>query len=136
MNDNSLCSSPQRDRRNQRRATAWSLAWALCFVAVMLGIKKEWLSLGMTLAGVGVTSILGVATLLAYRHFLLETDELRRKIEVDALALAFGVGIVGGMSYWLLAVRGAVPPGDFFYIFLAMFLTHGLGVLFGRRRYS
>ncbi|HSS47689.1 MAG TPA: hypothetical protein VLX28_01965 [Thermoanaerobaculia bacterium] len=136
MTDNSQCSGTQRDRRNQGRVNLWSFAWALSFVAVMLEIKKEWLSLGMTLAGVGVTSILGVATLLAYRRFLLEADELRRKIEVEALALAFGVGVVGGMSYWLLAVCGAVPPEDFFYVFLAMILTHPLGVLIGRRRYS
>ena len=53
----------------------------------------------MTLAGVIGNSLFGIATVLAYRRFLQETNELRRKIEVEALALAFGVGLVGGLSY-------------------------------------
>jgi fluoride ion exporter CrcB/FEX len=114
----------------------WSFVWALSFVAVTLGIKKEWLPFGMTLAGVIGTSLLGIAIVLAYRRFLQETDELRRKIEVEALCLAFGVGVVGGLTYWLLAVMGAVPATDFVYVFLVMIITHPVGVLIGRRRYS
>lgn len=132
----SFCSSSQRDRRNQWLVTVWSFVWALSFVAVTLGIKRKWLPFGMTLAGVIVTSLLGIAIVLAYRRFLQETDELRRKIEVEALSLAFGVGVIGGLTYWLLAVMGAVPATDFVYVFLVMILTHPVGVLIGRRRYS
>lgn len=131
-----FCFSSQRDRRNQLRVMFWSFVWALSFVAVTLGIKKEWLPFGMTLAGVIGTSLLGIAIVLAYRRFLQETDELRRKIEVEALCLAFGVGVVGGLTYWLLAVMGAVPATDFVYVFLVMIITHPVGVLIGRRRYS
>lgn len=130
------CSSPRRDRRNQRRITLWALGWAFFFIAVSLGIKKEWLSFGLTLAGVTATSLLGIATVLAYRRFLHETDELRRKIEVDALAGAFGVGVVGGLTYWLLVVSGALPPLGFAYVFALMLVVHSVGVLIGRRRYS
>jgi hypothetical protein len=132
-----LCSSSTpRDRRNQWRVLLWSAAWALSFVAVTLGIKKEWLSSGLTLAGAIGTALLGIATILAYRRVLREVDELQRKIEVEALALAFGVGLVGGLTYWLLVVRGGVPATGFIYVFFAMMITYSLGVLMGRRKYS
>ena len=131
-----FCPSSPRDRRNQWRITLWSLVWALSFVAVTLGIKKEWLSFGAALAGVAGTALLGIATLLAYRRFLREADELQRKIEVEALALAFGVGLVGGLTYWLLAVQGGVPAMDFIYVFFVMIITYPVGVLVGRRKYS
>lgn len=137
--DNSLrglCSSPQRDRRNQRRATLWALAWALSFIAVTLGITKEWLPFGAILGAVTGTSLLGIATALAYRRFLQETDELQRKIEVEALALAFGVGVVGGLAYWLLVMSGAVSGTGFAHVFALMMITYSVGVLIGRRRYS
>lgn len=132
----SFCFSSERDRRNQWRLTLWSFVWALSFVAVTLAAKKEWLPFGVTLAGVIGTSLFGIVTVLAYRRFLHETDELRRKIEVEALCLAFGVGIVAGLTYWLLAVMGAVPAKDFIWVFLVMIVTHPLGVLIGLRRYS
>jgi fluoride ion exporter CrcB/FEX len=139
MTDDSLsgfCSSPQRDRRNQRRVTLWSLVWAFCFIALSLGIMKKWLPFGLTLAGVIGTALLGIATILAQRRFLQETDELRRKIEVEALALAFGVGVIGGITDWLLEVSRIVPPSSFIYVVCMMMLTYSAGVLIGRRRYS
>jgi hypothetical protein len=131
-----FCSSPQRDRRNQRRVIPWAFVWAFSFIAVTLGITKEGWPFGVTLAGVIGNSLFGIATVLAYRRFLQETDELRRKIEVEALALAFGVGLVGGLSYWLLLVSGAVPVWGFALVFSAMVVTYSVGVLIGRRRYS
>jgi hypothetical protein len=131
-----FCSSPQGDRRNQRRVLLWALVWGLSFIAVTLGIKKEWFSFGMILAGVTATSLLGIATVLAYRRFLQETDELRRKIEVEALALADGVGVIGGLTYWLLVVSGTAPATGFYFVFALMMVTHSVGVLIGRRRYS
>jgi len=125
-----------RDRRNRRLVTIWSLAWALFFTAVTFGIKKLGWSFEVTLAAVIGTAILGLATVLAYRRFLLETDELRRKIEVEALALAFGVGVFGGLSCWLLAVSGALAIKDFAFVFVAMIFTHTAGVFLGCRRYS
>jgi hypothetical protein len=129
-------SSPERDRRNQRRVLPWALVWALSFIAVTLGITKGDWPFGMTLAGVAGHLVFGAATVLAYRRFLRETDELRRKIEVEALALAFGVGLVGGLSYWLLLVSGAAPVWGFALIFAAMMATYSAGVLIGHRRYS
>lgn len=131
-----FCSGPQRDRHNQRRIRLWALAWAISFIAVTLVIKREWLPFGATLVGVTGNALFGIATILAYRRFLGEADELRRKIEVEALAFAFGAGIVGGLTYWLLLVRGVVPGTGFAYVFTAMLLTHSAGVLMGRRKYS
>ena len=130
------CSSVPRDARNQLRVMLWAFVWAVSFVVITLSVKKAWWPFGLTLAAGLGTSLLGIVTVLAYRRFLHETDELRRKIEVEALSLAFGVGVVGGMTYWLLAVMGAVPAMDFFYVLLLMFLAHPVGVWIGRRRYS
>jgi hypothetical protein len=131
-----LCSGPPRDRQNQRRVTLWALAWALSFVAVTLAIKKQWLPFGVALAGMIGTALFGIATVLAYRRFLQEADELRRKIEMEALAFAFGAGVIGGMTYWQLMVSGAVSGLGFAYVFAAMVISHSVGVLIGLRRYS
>jgi hypothetical protein len=133
---NDPCSSPQHDRRNQRRIKLWALAWAISFIAVTLVITEKWLPFGVTLAGVAVNALFGIATVLAYRRFLGETDELRRKIEVEALAFAFGVGVFGGLTYWLLVVWGAMPGMGFAYVFAAMVITQSVGVLMGLRKYS
>lgn len=130
-----FCSGPKRDRRNQRRIALWAFVWAVSFIAVALGLKKQWWPFEVTVAAVIGTSLLAIATAAAYRRFLRETDELRRKIEVEALALAYTVGVIGGLAYWLLAVAGALPQWGYACVFAAMMLAHSAGVLIGRRRY-
>lgn len=125
-----------RDRRNRRSVTLWSLAWSLVFVAVTFGIQILKWPFAAALAGALGTAILGLGTVLAYRRYLVDADELRRKIEVEALALAFGVGVFGGLSCWLLVVSGALGVVVFAYVFSAMVLTHVLGVYLGCRRYA
>jgi hypothetical protein len=136
MRSTGTSSSSKRDLRNQRLVLLCAFAWGCFFVAVTHGIRWGWLPSGVALAGVGTTALLGVATVLTYRRFLQETDELRRKIEVEALAFAFGAGLVGCLSYWQLVEIGAVPGRGYSYVFAAMILAHPLGVLIGRRRYS
>jgi hypothetical protein len=131
-----LCSNPRRDRRNLGRFTLWAFLWALSFVLSTLGIKKGWWPSAGEFVAVASTALLGLISIHRYRRFLLETDELQRKIEVEALALAFGVGMVAGLSLWLLVVDGTVPGTDLIYVFCAMMVTYGVSVLVGRRRYS
>src|SRR5215203_6057981 len=131
-----FCSSPQRDRRNQMRILPWVLVWGFTFITATLGIKKQWWPFEVTVAAVIGNALFGIAAIWAYRRFLQETDELRRKIEVEALAPAFGVGLVGGLAYWLLVVSGAAPAIGFAFVFALMLISHSVGVLIGRRRYS
>jgi len=131
------CTGPQRERRNRWRVIGWSLAWAVAFLAVVFAIRREWLATGIpaTLAAMVPTS-LGVITALVYRTFLREADELRRKIELEALALAYAVGVVGGLAYWLLELAGVVADADPAFLVLVMIVAHPLGNLIGHRRYS
>lgn len=131
------CQTTERDRRNQRRIIAWSLAWMVSWTAGALVIERGWLAAGAAgVAAAALSAGLGIATLLAYRRFLREADELRRKIEIEALALAFGVGIVGGMTYWLLGKSGIVAEAEILDVLLLMILAHPVGILIGYRRYS
>lgn len=130
------CTGPERDRRNRRRVDAWALAWALSFVAVTFAITRDGLPAAwIRIALIAVTVALAVVTLLAYRHYLREADELRRRIELEALALAFGVGVIGGVTYWLLELAGIVAEARLLDVVTAMMLTHPLGILLGNRRY-
>lgn len=132
------CFSPERDRRNELRILAWIFGWMLTFLATKQAVSREWFTADwQVVTAVAVVAVFGAGALLAYRRFLRETDELRRKIELDALALGFGVGLLGGFVGSLLADAGLFvsdePLSD---LFVLMCITYGIGVLVGTRRYS
>jgi len=133
-----LCHTTARDKRNQRFVVGWALAWAVAWVGVSRCLKTGRLVGEIpAIAAISVTTGLGLGMLLAYRHFLREADELRRKIELDALALAVGVGLVGGVGFRLLQQSGVVTGGDNFEVtVLLIAATQAIGVIMGLRRYA
>ncbi|MCH9648666.1 MAG: hypothetical protein K0U98_10535 [Deltaproteobacteria bacterium] len=131
------CELTDRDRHNQGRIKVWGLSWMGSFLAIFFGSRWELLhSPGVALVLALVSTALGVKTILAYRHFLSEADELRRKIELDALALGFGVGVVGSFSYFLLERTGWVTEQGLPIVLILMMLAHIAGKVLGQRRYS
>ena len=127
----------EEDRRNQRNIIWWSAAWILPFLGVNLAITNEWIKNEAleTVAVAGVT-LLGLGVLFAYRKFLGNADELMRKIQLDALALTVGVGIVFGFSYTLLEGAGIVARAEAMTLIMVMIVTYISGVVVGQRRFA
>lgn len=131
------CHDRPTDRSNQLRILAWMVVWMGTWLAANYAASRDVLT--GTVPGVvaaGVTALLGVGTLFAYHRFLRETDELRRKIELEALAFAFGVGLVGSLSAWLLERTGVVAEADMMLVWSAALVTYSLAVFVGLWRYS
>jgi hypothetical protein len=126
----------ERDRLNQRRVHIWSVVWALSLVALTAAIRTELMNVAAVLAAAAVSAVFGLTTMMAYRRFVQQTDELRRKIELEALALAFGIGVVAGLTFWILLLHDIVSGRGFGYVFVFMILAHPVGVALVRRRFA
>ena len=139
MNDatNTRWSATDRDRKNQRNIIFWSLAWILPFLGVDLAIENDWIESDALalVATIGVT-VLGLGVLLAYRRFLSDADELMRKIQLEALALTVGVGVVAGFSYTLLEGAGIVAKAEAMTLVVVMVVTYIAGIVVGLRRFA
>ena len=131
------CELTERDRRNQWRFVWLSLAWAIAWVVASITIKHEWVGKGPAQLIIALLpTILGVGMLLAYAKFLREADELQRKIQLDALALGFGSGLVGSVLYRLLERAGFVAATDVSDAIIIMIVGYIAGILIGQRRYA
>jgi fluoride ion exporter CrcB/FEX len=127
----------EKDRRNQRQIVFWSLAWIVPFLFVDLAVSNDWIeSDAFAIVGTLAVTILGVGLLLAFRRFLKDADELRRKIELDALALTVGVGVVAGFSYSLLESAGLIDKAELMNLVVVMAATYVISVNVGLRRFA
>jgi uncharacterized membrane protein len=134
---NSHWTATERDRRNQRNIIYWSLAWIVPFLGTNLAITNEWIEGdALALAATAGVTGLGLGVLLAYRRFLSNADELMRKIQLDALALTVGVGVVSGFSYTLLERAEIVTEADAMTLIMVMVVTYIIGIVVGLRRFA
>jgi hypothetical protein len=124
-----------RDRRNSLRALAALAVWAVVFVAATHAIRRELLPSGpISWLVAALPSVLMLVAFLAYADYLRKADELQRTIQLQALALGFGAGLLALSGYPLFERLGApaLDPGDYMAV-MAVFFS--LGTVLGRRRY-
>lgn len=122
------------DRRNQYRFLVWAFAWALSFVAASWVLDESRFEGFAAWAVAGGPSLLALAALVAYLRFLREADELIQRVQLDALALGFAVGLLLALGYPLLEQAGA-PRFGVYDLAVAMMVAFGGGQLLAIRRY-
>lgn len=129
----------ERDRRNQRQILYWAAAWMGLWLAANLAIDRALLPETPLVAALlaFVPAIFGLGALRAYWRYLHEADELLRKIELDALALAFGFALLSSLTCWILGLMGYLDlDGLLMWITSLMLVVYSLAVVVGQLRYA
>ncbi|WP_299810897.1 hypothetical protein [uncultured Shewanella sp.] len=127
---------PKRDLKNANRVNLLALAWALTLMISTYLSENELLGSGILLILVfSIHTLIGIAMLVAYRHFLVQLDEMERKVQLDALALSVGVAIISFSSYSILENSAIVPPLNAAYLIVLITLTYIVGIIKGRISY-
>ncbi|MFT5789879.1 MAG: hypothetical protein ACI8SJ_002000 [Shewanella sp.] len=127
---------PKRDVKNANRVNLLALMWALTLMISSYLAEEGMLDSPLTIAiAFGIHTIIGIAMLLSYQRFLIQLDEMERKVQLGALALAVGVAIISFSSYSILAKTGTLPPLNSSYLIALMALTYMVGIIKGRLAY-
>jgi len=77
-----------------------------------------------------------IGVVLAARRIARHMDELERRIQLEALAMAFGVAGIAFLLFSQLQIAGMLGPEDWFIPWLAIWGGYVLGLAGARRRYQ
>ena len=114
----------------------WTFVWIASLVLVDKNILYQFYpSEILTIIGIGINVVLGVVMIFAFIRYLKAMDELQQKIQLDALAFALGLSLVGTVCYSLLVTAGYVTDEEVTDIIMIMVFSHMLGLLLGNLRY-
>lgn len=116
----------------------WTAAWLVTQALAVFGPLHIWQS-NKFLTGLAllINLLVGIGMILANKRHLNGLDELQRKIQMDAMALSLGVGLVAGLGYSTLDVTKLIPfDAQISHLVILMGLTYLLGVLLGNRKYQ
>ena len=103
-----------------------------------LGPKFFWeFNTPITILGVLINLGIGFGMILANKRHLNGLDELMRKIQIEAMAISLGVGLVCGLSYELLEdIKLISFEPEISHLIILMSLTYMIGIIIGNRRYK
>ena len=135
---NDTCDITAQTKKNTLRLFFWTGAWVLATAGAAFGPRFLWdFNTLPTMLGVLIHLGIGFGMIRMFRQYLLGLDELQRKIQLDAMALSLGVGLVVGVSYELLEdIKLITFEPEISHLILLMCLTYCIGIILGNRRYQ
>jgi hypothetical protein len=122
---------------NTVRLGYWTAAWLLTLAFATFGPIFIWEnSPGLSFSAIIFNLVIGGGMIVANKHHLKGLDELHQKIQLEAMALALGVSMVGGLSYSMLDIANIITgDAEISFLVMLMGLTYMGGVIAGHRRY-
>ena len=127
-----------RSKVNTVRLRNWTGAWLVTLAIATFGPLFVWQASQLLTALAVVLNLgTGLGMILANKHHLQGLDEMQQKIQLEAMALSLGVGLVVGLAYSTMDVAKLIPfDAEISHLVILVGLTYGAGVFAGRRRYQ
>ena len=130
-----------RDRSNQRRYGVWMMLWFISLIGTqtLFGYRRDVVPSAIYWFVAALPLFVAAVAIWFWVRYLREADELQRRIQLNALALAFGVTFVWIATY--LAMAGAARLEQGHDTTLQQLLlgpglcTYGLALLYGKWQY-
>ena len=140
MNDNKTNSNNHQLNLKQKtiNLVLWTGAWLLTTALAAFGSKYIWeYDTILSLAAALLNVVVGLGMVWANKRHLDGLDELMRRIQLEAMAISFGLTLVVGLSYEQLAQIQIISyEPEFSQMVIFMALTYVISVFFGNRKYS
>lgn len=124
-------------KRNTLHLAYWTVAWTASMALATFGPMFIWENDTFTITGVLINLGLGIGMILANKRHINGLDEMQKKIQLEAMALALGVGIVAGLSYSLLDQTNLIQAdAEISHLVILIGLTYATAIFIGRIRYK
>jgi hypothetical protein len=123
------------DLQNNKHLSLLSIAWAISIVAASAALTQVELDPALQWLMVLIPNFFAFFVLRSYLKFLRMTDEMQRRIQIEGLAVGFGVGYAFALGYLVAEAAGA-PPMNLAALVLVMTVGWLGGNFFAARRYQ
>ncbi|HEY9817062.1 MAG TPA: hypothetical protein V6D20_14865 [Candidatus Obscuribacterales bacterium] len=120
-----------------KQLAGWTGAWLITMAIATFGPILVWEGQTvLTIIGILLSTAMGVSMILANIRHLKSQDELMQKIHLEAMGLALGVGVIGGLAYEMLyTAKVLTSEPQISYLVMAIALSYLLSTFLNQRRY-
>ena len=126
----------QRATRNVIWLAVWTLAWLATLALAKFGPGVLWESDVVSWIAIAVNVGVGIGWIVAHARFIRGADDLQRKILLDSIAVALGVGLVGGFAYSAANTAGLVAvDSEIALLSVLMAVVYIIAIAVGNLRY-
>lgn len=126
-----------RNHNNLVRLAMWTGAWLVTMALATFGPEFIWESnKGLTLTAILVSFGIGLGMIVANIRQLKDLDEMMQIIQLEAMGISLGIGVVGGLSFALLDTENIINfDAEIGYVIVLIGLTYLASCFILNKRY-
>ena len=126
-----------RTRRNTIRLGIWTLAWLVTLAIAVFGPSLVWEAAAPTAIAIIANLAAGAGMIIANKNHLKGLDEMQQKIQLEAMGLALGVGLVVGLGYSTMDITNLIGfDAEISHLVFVVCFAYLAGIAFGRRKFQ
>jgi hypothetical protein len=127
-----------RTKRNTKRLLTWTVLWVLSLAILQFGPKLIWdFNMAFTTMAILTNLAIGLKMILVNKDHLSGLDELQRRIQLDAMAISLGAGLILGVTYETLEdIKVIMFEPEISHLIMAMVAVYIISILLGNRKYA
>ena len=127
-----------RQKANSKRLALFTFIWVASNALLAFGPKFFWhFNFALSISAVVVNLIAGAGMLYAHKRYLVDLDELQKRINLEAMALCLGVGLVIGLCYESLEDIQLISfEPQIAHLTFIMCFAYMAGLIRGHRKYK
>jgi len=125
-------------KKATKNLALWTMLWMASLALATFGPKLIWNgNFTFSLIAMLVNAMLGAGLILAHIKHISALDELQKKVQMDAMGIALGVGIIGGMSYSVMDISNIISgDAQISYLVMLISISYMIALTIGTKRYS
>jgi len=126
------------NKRNTVRLAYWTFTWVATQALAVFGPEFIWQSnKSLTSLAILFNVAIGFGMILALIRHLKGLDEMQQRIQLNAMGISLGVGLVLGLAYSSLDTTNVIPfDAEISHLVILMSLTYVLAIYLGNRKYQ
>ncbi len=121
-----------------KNLAVWTLMWLITLALATFGPKFLWEDNKLwSICAIVLNAAIGAFLIKAHVKHISALDELQKKVQLDAMGIALGVGIIGGMSYSVMDISNVIPgDAEISYLVMLISISYMIALTIGKKRYS
>jgi hypothetical protein len=115
----------------------WTATWVITMAVATFGPVFLWNNETFTLIAIIVNVLAGIGMIFMNRIYINGLDEMQRKINLDAMAIALGIGVVGGLAYATLDSTNLIAfDAEIGFMVAIIGISYMVSLVIGNLRYK
>lgn len=128
----------QKTKRTTMNLAIWTSAWVISMAIANFGSLLIWpQNTILTVLAIILNLGIGVGMIYANINFLMSQDEMQQRIQLEAMGITLGIGLICGLAYSNLATTKIIPfHAEISHLVILMSITYLITTYIGVKKYQ